>query len=451
MSKFDPSATFTEARDSRPTRVRHVVVFVAILMSIILYLDRYCVSFSERYIKEDLALSESQMGWFISAFFWTYALAQVPAGWLGDRLGSRGVLVLYIVSWSFFTAMIGLAAGFIMLLAMRLGCGLAQAGAYPTAGSLLSRWVPFSRRGFASGLVALGGRTGAVIAPLLTAYLMVVFVPLSIPGELDNAAILNGPALCGRLLPPNNVDLASEKTAAEHRLISFLPDDAQWVVVRYGNLVHSYAQAARQLAADVRRSAEQKPAAIIEKPDQRGIPARLDDLHCDPQDLTVLVAGLNTLLKNPELFSDDDFSRLNMEREARKFLERRQRGETFSAEEIVRFNRLVLEAMFPNEIGKLYVQGWRPVLFVYGIAGLVVAAIFWVCFRNSPGEHPRCNAAEKSLIAVGGLLQPAAPEANAKAFPAQRFCAAAACGCHRSRSSAPTLAGCFWSRRCRPT
>jgi MFS family permease len=217
MSTTPSSATMSEARDSPPTRVRHVVVFVAILMSIILYLDRYCVSFSERYIKEDLALTESQMGWFISAFFWTYALAQVPAGWLGDRLGSRGVLVLYIVLWSFFTAMIGLAAGFVMLLAMRLGCGLAQAGAYPTAGSLLSRWVPFSGRGFASGLVALGGRTGAVIAPLLTAYLMVVFVPLSTPAELDDSMILSGPALCGRLLPPDDADTASEKAAAEHR------------------------------------------------------------------------------------------------------------------------------------------------------------------------------------------------------------------------------------------
>src|SRR5262249_56841409 len=108
----------------RPTRIRHVVVFVTVLMAVILYLDRYCVSFSERYIKEDLALSEHQMELFISAFFWAYALAQVPAGWLGDRLGSRGVLALYIISWSFFTGLIGAAGGALMLIAMRFGCGL---------------------------------------------------------------------------------------------------------------------------------------------------------------------------------------------------------------------------------------------------------------------------------------------------------------------------------------
>ncbi|MBS0262233.1 MAG: MFS transporter, partial [Planctomycetes bacterium] len=87
---------------TRASSVRHLVVAVTIAMSVILYLDRYCVSFAERYIKEDLGLSESQMSWFLSAFFCSYALAQVPSGWLSDRMGSRGVLVLYIVSWSFF-------------------------------------------------------------------------------------------------------------------------------------------------------------------------------------------------------------------------------------------------------------------------------------------------------------------------------------------------------------
>ena len=384
-----------------------MVVFVAVLMSIILYLDRYCVSISAGYIREDLALSEGQMGLFFSAFFWTYALAQVPAGRLGDRLGSRGVLVLYIVAWSFFTAMIGMAGGFIMLLAMRLGCGLAQAGAYPTAGSLLSRWVPISSRGFASGLVALGGRFGAVIAPLLTAYLMVVFVPLSTPAELGDSAILNGPALCGRLLPPADVDPADDKAAAEHRLNQSLSDDAKWVVVQYATLVHM-AKAIPWLGAE--GSANAKDSV------RPGIPTA-----CDPDDLKVLVAGLNDLLKNPGLFGDDELSHLNLEREAQKFLERRQRDESLSADETVRFNRLVLEAMFPSEIGKLYVKGWRPVLYVYGFAGLVVAAIFWICFRNSPAEHSRCNAAEQALIAAGRPPQPASPVAGADAFPAREI------------------------------
>ena len=69
------------------------------LMAFLLYLDRFCVSFAADYIKEDLDLSQAQMSWFLSAFFWSYALAQVPSGWLSDRYGARIMLVIYILSW----------------------------------------------------------------------------------------------------------------------------------------------------------------------------------------------------------------------------------------------------------------------------------------------------------------------------------------------------------------
>src|SRR5262245_56778026 len=236
MSSLPPLSTLRPAAGERPTRVRHLVVAVTVLMAVILYLDRYCVSFSERYIKEDLSLSEHQMELFISAFFWAYALAQVPAGWLADRFGSRGVLAFYIVSWSFFTGMIGLAGGALMLVAMRFGCGLGQAGAYPTSGSLLSRWVPFSSRGFASGLVALGGRVGAVIAPILTAWLMVAFVPKSVSSELTGRDTLNAPALCARLGAVSGIESTDVHSAVGQRIADWLPDDARLIVEEYAEL-----------------------------------------------------------------------------------------------------------------------------------------------------------------------------------------------------------------------
>lgn len=66
----------------------------------------------------------------------------------------------------------GLANGFLLLIAARLLFGIAQAGCYPTAGSLIKRWVPVPRRGTASSIVSFGGRFGGAIAPLLTALLL---------------------------------------------------------------------------------------------------------------------------------------------------------------------------------------------------------------------------------------------------------------------------------------
>ena len=61
-------------------------------------------------------------------------------------------------------------------------------------------------------------------------------------------------------------------------------------------------------------------------------------------------------------------------------------------------NRLVLEGLHRQTVKKLYVAGWRPLMFLYGSLGLVEAAIIWWTCHKTPDDHPRCNAAEIELI-----------------------------------------------------
>ena len=140
------------------TKVRYRVIAAATVTAVILYLDRICVAEIAKLdeFKNALSLSDEQKGAFLSAFFFSYALGQVPAGWLSDRFGSRLMLSLYIGIWSLCTILTGLATGFWMLIAARLLFGLAQAGCYPSAGSLIKRWFPVSRRGTASSVVSFG-------------------------------------------------------------------------------------------------------------------------------------------------------------------------------------------------------------------------------------------------------------------------------------------------------
>ena len=167
---------------SSATPVRHAVLSVLTLMSVLLYLDRFAVGIASEYIRVDLQMSQTQMAWFISAFFWSYALCQVPAGCLSDRFGGRVMLTAYIVGWSVFTGLMGVAHAVWLVLCLRLFCGAAQAGAYPTSASLIRQWYPISNRGTASSIVGLGGRFGAVLAPILTAWLILYFVPEPGPG-----------------------------------------------------------------------------------------------------------------------------------------------------------------------------------------------------------------------------------------------------------------------------
>jgi MFS family permease len=141
-------------------------------VAIMLYLDRVCLSIlSERIIPllgDTPDERERRFADLTSAFFWTYALFQLPAGWLGDRFGARRVLSTYLFLWSAATALMGLANGFLALFVLRLACGMFEAGAYPLAAGVVRAWMPAGVRGFASGCVAVGGRLGGAIAPPLT-------------------------------------------------------------------------------------------------------------------------------------------------------------------------------------------------------------------------------------------------------------------------------------------
>jgi sugar phosphate permease len=336
----------------RPTHVRHFVVGLATLMAVLLYLDRFCLSISTGYIQEELGLDDAQAGLLLSAFFWSYAFAQVPSGWLSDRFGARGMLSLYIVGWSLFTGLVGIAGSFLLLVAFRFACGVAQAGAYPTSAALVSRWVPFSARGLASGIVSTGGRLGGFIAPVLTIYLIVLFVPATTSSLLTPGDLLKPADLCQALSKTG--EKPAERLAALIR--EKLPADARQVV-------------AKGAAPD---------ATLTE------------------EDRDVLADGLNAVLSGATIGyarAADDFS---LPREIRGFLG--IPGERLLKPQRERCNRLLLEAAFPGKVRALYGNGWRPVMLLYGIGGFVVAGAFWLVVRNHPRDHPGCNAAEVALI-----------------------------------------------------
>jgi ACS family glucarate transporter-like MFS transporter len=165
----------TPKSEGQATTVRHEVLTLTTLMAVLLYLDRVCISIAAPAIGDELCLDNFQIGLVFSAFFFAYALAQVPGGWLGDRWGARGTLTACVLAWSVFTALTGLACSLATLIVARLLFGLAQAGAYPIAARINSLWIPFDRRGLTSSIITLGGRAGAAVALPATAYLMALF------------------------------------------------------------------------------------------------------------------------------------------------------------------------------------------------------------------------------------------------------------------------------------
>jgi D-galactonate transporter len=136
------------------------------------YIDRVVLSAAAPFIAQEYALSTTEMGLVMSAFFWSYALLQLPAGWLADRFGQKITLGGAVLWWSAATALTGVATGFKSLFALRIGLGIGEAAAYPSNAGIASRWFPDKERATVSGIFDSGSKFGGAIAMPLIVWLI---------------------------------------------------------------------------------------------------------------------------------------------------------------------------------------------------------------------------------------------------------------------------------------
>ena len=171
--QIEQTAAARESVDphQKPSRARYGVAAFLCAAAAVAYMSRNCIGVAEDAISSELGLNEVQMGWVMSAFFWSYAAAQIPSGWIAHTWGVRRALSLFAVLWSATAALAGLAGGFWTLVAAQMLFGAAQAGVFPCAADAISKWIPAARRALASGSLAscmsLGGAAGAALAGLL--------------------------------------------------------------------------------------------------------------------------------------------------------------------------------------------------------------------------------------------------------------------------------------------
>lgn len=143
------------------------VVALLILLFGITYLDRVCISVAGPRIQQELHISPIGWGWVVGAFTIAYCLFEIPTGMLGDRLGARRVLTRIVLWWSAFTALTGAATGLYPLLLTRFLFGAGEAGAFPNASVVVSRWFPPSRRATMCGVLLMASQIGGAFAPLI--------------------------------------------------------------------------------------------------------------------------------------------------------------------------------------------------------------------------------------------------------------------------------------------
>jgi len=146
-----------ELSATRATRVRWfpilALVFTATMIN---YLNRTVFGIAKPLLVSDLHIDPVWAGLLGSAFQWSYAAAQLPAGALLDRLGTRLTYTLSLVGWSVFTLMQGAVSGVGAMIGARVGLGLFEAPCFPANSRVLAHWFPQDERARANSIYSVG-------------------------------------------------------------------------------------------------------------------------------------------------------------------------------------------------------------------------------------------------------------------------------------------------------
>ncbi len=143
-------------------------VIVLVIAFILSFIDRIIIAMLVDPLKQDLGLSDTQLGWLQGlAFAVFYAAVGLPIGRMADRYSRRAIIGIGIFLWSLMTAVCGLARNFLELFLARVGVGVGEAALSPAAYSMIADYFPREKLGRAIGVYQAGAFFGAGLSFLL--------------------------------------------------------------------------------------------------------------------------------------------------------------------------------------------------------------------------------------------------------------------------------------------
>ena len=135
------------------------------LVGVLNFVDRQILAILLESIKEDLDLSDRQLG-LLSGFYFAlfYAFFGIPIALLADRWHRGKIISISLLVWSSMTFISGYATSFLHLILARIGVGMGEAGVAPASHSLITQRFEPQQRPFAFAIYAVGGTMGILIA-----------------------------------------------------------------------------------------------------------------------------------------------------------------------------------------------------------------------------------------------------------------------------------------------
>ncbi|WP_419888048.1 MFS transporter [Neobacillus niacini] len=173
---------------------RYLVLVLLWFVYVVNYLDRLIITTFLPFMQEDLHLTPVQSGQLVSAFFFVYALCQIPYGFIVDKFGAKKTMGVSILLFSAVTALTGSVKNFLHFMILRFGLAIGEAGFYPGAAQTIKSWFPSKEQGMAMSSFSTGKTVASALGPVILTTLSVylfggswrpVFYLLAIPGFIS--------------------------------------------------------------------------------------------------------------------------------------------------------------------------------------------------------------------------------------------------------------------------
>ncbi|CRH27995.1 MFS transporter, partial [Pantoea ananatis] len=187
-----PSAAMSETtvsgQGTLKGKLRWGIVTLLLLAAIVNYLDRANLSIANTTIAAEFGFSQTEMGLLLSAFLWPYALANLPAGWLVDKLGPKKMFSWALGLWSGFTVLTAFANSYSYFYGLRMLLGVSESPFFTSGIKITHRWFGDSERGLPTAIINTGSQIANAIAPpILTVLLLTLgwrgmFVAIGVMG-----------------------------------------------------------------------------------------------------------------------------------------------------------------------------------------------------------------------------------------------------------------------------
>ena len=149
-----------------------LMFFLIAPITFVMSLDRTAIAVAAPTIQHEYGFSLFEMSVILTSFSWTYALLQVPGGWLAERFGPRRTLFWANALWSALTAATPLGFSLISFIGVRALLGVGQAADWPSSIVAIRRWFPLSERGKGNSILLGGLYLGPIAAAPITTWVI---------------------------------------------------------------------------------------------------------------------------------------------------------------------------------------------------------------------------------------------------------------------------------------